>query len=96
MEYSSDYNPRDACLWGRGDNKELGNARLQMVVSTVGGQQGERQRLGQGSCSPVKEEAPIPAGFWGRPLGPPHLLLGTPCASPFLPKSHRPGSNPRP
>ena len=56
----------------------------------VGGQQGQRQRLGQESCSPVKEEAPIPEGSVGRHLGPPHLLLGAPCASPFLSNSRRP------
>ena len=84
MEYSGDYNPRDACLWERGEYKAADGGQH------GGRAAGERQRLGQEGCSSVKEEAPVPEGSVGRHLGPPHLLLGTPCASPFLPNSHRP------
>ena len=61
-----------------------------MVVSMVGGQQGQRQRLGQESRSPVKEEAPIPEGSVGRHLGPPHLLLPSSLHQPIsgAPQGH--------
>lgn len=55
----ADYNPRDACLWEKGEYK-----------AADGGQHGGRaagewQRLGQEGCSSQLRRRLIPEGLWG-------------------------------
>lgn len=80
MEYSSDYNPRDACLWERGDHKEPVNTRLQMVVSTVGGQQGSGRGLARRAVPQLRRRPQYPRGLWGGTWG-----LLTCCSAPPVP-----------